>query len=176
MFIRGVVPDSAYVAELGYFADGVWCFLAQSPPARTPPELRADDMPVAFATIRADASLREMRRVLAGFARPGESLADTAARIEAAARDDADWPPAQLHALAQIVGEKCGGAPCPSGDRGDGGVAAPALPRVPDESRVRRRLAEAGVVAAQLRATPVQEESVALADGCGSPGGEFQRE
>ena len=95
--------DCAYFAELGFFSNGVWCFRARSAVTRTPPDAVGGEGPESFATIPARASLRRMRDLLASSAVPGEGIARTAARIQAAARKQGEWTEEQQHLLEQIL-------------------------------------------------------------------------
>ena len=104
VFIPVRSPDCGYVAELGFFSEGVWCFLAHSGVARTPPELPSADAPPIFATIPAHLSLAKMRALLSGSALPGESLAMTAARLQNDARNHGEWTPDHERLLAEILG------------------------------------------------------------------------
>lgn len=103
-FIPAQSADSGYLAELGFFAGEIWCFLARSGIARTPPALPSADAPAIFATIPARLSLGKMCDLLAKFALPGESLAITAARLQNDARHHGDWTPEHEHLLAEILG------------------------------------------------------------------------
>jgi hypothetical protein len=109
-FIPAQSPDSGYSAELGFFTGDVWCFLARSGNTRTPPELPAARETVVFATIPARISLGKFRDALAHSALPGESLAATAARIQADARRHGEWTPEHERLLAEILGEKTASA------------------------------------------------------------------
>jgi hypothetical protein len=109
-FIPAQVSDGGYFAELGFFAGKVWCFLARSGNTRTPPELPGAETPPQFATIPAAVSLGKIGDVLAQSALPGESLATTAARIQADARQHRDWTPEHELLLAAILGEDAAGA------------------------------------------------------------------
>ena len=110
VFIPEQSPDSGYVAELGFFASGVWCFLARSGETRTPPELSAARESVIFATIPARISLEKFRDALSSSMRPGESLAATAARIQTDARQHGGWTEEHERLLAEILGEDVAGA------------------------------------------------------------------
>ncbi len=108
-FIPVPSPDTGYFAELGFFAGNIWCFLARSGIARTPPEHPSADTPAIFATIPASISLGKMGDLLADSALPEESLATTAARLQNDARDyDArhhgEWTPEHECLLAEILG------------------------------------------------------------------------
>ena len=104
VFIPAPSPDRGYFAELGFFKADIWCFLARSGTARTPPELPAEDAPPVFATIPAQLSLGKMRDLLAASALPGESLAMTAARLQNDARNHGEWTPEHERLLAEILG------------------------------------------------------------------------
>lgn len=110
VFIPAQSPDSGYSAELGFFANDIWCFLARSGNTRTPPELPAAHDAVVFATIPACISLGKFRDALASSARPGESLAATAARIQADARRHGEWTPEHARLLTEILGENAADA------------------------------------------------------------------
>lgn len=116
-FIPVQSPDSGYFCELGFYAGKTWCFIARSGVAHTPPEIPPEDAPVLFATIPAQISLAQMRRVLSASARPGESLAVTAARIQGDAREHGEWTPEHECLLAEILGVRAsatGGSPASS--------------------------------------------------------------
>ncbi len=110
VFIPAQSPDSDYSTELGFFSADVWCFLARSGVARTPPEFPDAHDPVVFATIPARISLGKFRDALASSALPGESLAATAARIQADARRHGEWTPEHELLLAAILGENAASA------------------------------------------------------------------
>jgi hypothetical protein len=105
LFLTGQAPESAYMAEVGFFTADVWCFVAHSEIVRTPPELRDEEGAAIFATIPPDIGLQELRRLLADSALPGEPLAMTAARLERDARRDGHWTPERQRLLAQLLGE-----------------------------------------------------------------------
>jgi hypothetical protein len=141
-FIHAGVADAGYYAELGFYSNHVWCFLARSKNTRTPPELPATDAPVAFVTIPATVSLGKMRDLLARSALAGESLASTAARIQADARASDDWTAEHEHLLTEFLGEASG----PD-------LASPAS----SSTLVRRKLAVAAKVAAPMPPIPAPE-------------------
>ena len=116
VFIPAQSPDSVYSAELGFFSGDVWCFLARSGGTRTPPELSDARESVVFATIPARISLGKFREALASSALPGESLAATAARIQADARRHGEWTPEHERLLAEILGENAASAGTTSPD------------------------------------------------------------
>jgi hypothetical protein len=105
VFIPAQSPDSAYFAELGFFASDVWCFLARSGITRTPPELSAARESVIFATIPARIGLGKLRDTLAPASLPGERLAAAAARIQRAARLHGVCSPEQERLLGEMLGE-----------------------------------------------------------------------
>jgi len=141
-FAHVCAADAVYFAELGFFSRNVWCFLARSGTTRTPPELPATETPVAFATIPATVSLRKMRELLSDSALSGEGVATTAARIQADARECADWTPERESLLGQILGATT--VP---------GSVAPAR----SSTVARRKLAAAAKVAAPTPAIAVPE-------------------
>jgi hypothetical protein len=159
-FVAAPAPDRGYFAELGFFEDGIWCFLARSGNTRTPPELPGMEAPPAFATIPAGVSLKKMSDVLAHSALPGESLATTAARIQADARRLHDWTPEHERLLAAILGEDVAGA-----------TICPENPLTLAE-RIEHKLDAAGKAAAPMPPIPApQPESARLSDGASSPSG-----
>ena len=109
VFIPAQSPDSGYSAELGFFSGGIWCFLARSGSTLTPPEISATHGPAVFATIPARISLGKFRDALAHSALPDESVAMTAARIQAEARRHGEWTPEHERLLAEILGENAAG-------------------------------------------------------------------
>ncbi len=113
-FITAPAPDRGYFAELGFFEDATWCFLAHSGNTRTPPELPGTETPATFVTIPAAVSLEKIAHVLAHVALPGESLAATTARIQEDARLHRDWTPEHERLLAEIFGENTASAVAPS--------------------------------------------------------------
>lgn len=147
-------PDCGYFAELGFFSRGVWCFLARSGNTRTPPEAVADADPAQFATIPARVTLDAMRRRLASSALPGEGIAQTAARVQASARQRQEWTDEEAHLLATLLGEERGLSPA-------SGPSSADLAR-----RLARRLAAAGEAAAQ----PGEIPGAWGGEGAGSPG------
>lgn len=141
-FAHAGAADATYFAELGFFSNDIWCFLARSGKTRTPPELPTTDAPVTFATIPAAVSLGKMRDLLANSALAGESLASTAARIQTDAREIDHWSGEHEHLLTQILGETTGpdlGSPASSA------------------TLVRRKLAAAAKVAAPLPPIPAPQ-------------------
>ena len=103
LFIPAESADSGYVAELGFFAGDIWCFLARSGVSRTPPELPGTVASPVFATIPAHVGLEKMRDLVADSALPGESPAVTAARIQSDARMQDEWTPGHERLLAEIL-------------------------------------------------------------------------
>ena len=142
LFIPAQPPDSACIAELGFFSGGIWCFIARSGNTRTPPELSAAPAPVAFAMIPARISLGELRDALASSALPDESLAATAARIQADARQHGEWTPEHECLLAEILGENAARAAAASPE-------SPTLTR-----RIQQKLEAAAKAAAPIEPTP----------------------
>jgi hypothetical protein len=141
VFTPAQSPDSGYFAELGFFTAGVWCFLARSGKTRTPPELAAARDAVVFATIPARISLEKFRDALAGSMRPGESLAATAARIQADARQHGGWTEEHERLLAEILGEDVAGA-------------APSASSLTLTQRIRHKLHAAAIAAAPYAPIP----------------------
>jgi len=141
-FMHAGAADAGYYTELGFYSNQVWCFLARSKNTRTPPELPATDAPLAFATIPAAVSLGKMRDLVANSARVGESLACTAARIQAEARASDHWTAEHEHLLAEILGEATG----PD-------LASPAS----SSTLVHRKLAIAAKVGAPMPPIPTPE-------------------
>ena len=94
--------DCVYFAELGFFSNGVWCFMARSSVARTPPDAISDEGPESFATIPARVSFQRMRELLALSAVPGEGIARTAARIQSAAQAQGEWTKEQQQLLEKF--------------------------------------------------------------------------
>ncbi|MEQ1853928.1 MAG: DUF4912 domain-containing protein [Chthoniobacteraceae bacterium] len=105
-FIPVSQPDSGYFAELGFFSNDVWCFIARSRGTRTPPEAASGDALEFFATIPARLSLRRLRELLAAAAVPGEEVAETASRVQSAAQAQGDWTEVQERMLAHILFEE----------------------------------------------------------------------
>lgn len=103
-FIPGQCPATSYFAELGFYEGGIWCFIARSGRAHTPPEISPGDPPAIFATIPANVSLAKLRQVLAASALPDECLATTAARIQGDARTHGEWTDEHERLLAEILG------------------------------------------------------------------------
>ncbi len=103
-FLPVASPGTGYFAELGFYSDDIWCFLARSEAAHTPPETPATPEPPVFATIPSRISLEKFRTALAHTALHGESLAMTAARIQSAAQRHGDWTPEHERLLAEILG------------------------------------------------------------------------
>ncbi len=103
-FIPGASPGTGYFAELGFFEGDIWCFLARSEAARTPPETPATPEPAVFATIPSRISLEKFRAALASSALPRESLAMTAARVQNDAQRHGEWTPEHERLLAEILG------------------------------------------------------------------------
>lgn len=94
--------DCGYTAELGFFTSGAWAFLARSGATRTPPVDAEDMFTAPPAKIPARLSLAEMRALMAGQSQPGESTAQTAARVQDAVR----WTPEQERMLEKLLAEE----------------------------------------------------------------------
>lgn len=103
-FLPVASPGTGYFAELGFYSGDIWCFLARSEAAHTPPETPAAPAPAVFATIPSLISLEKFRAALAHTALPGESLAMTAARIQSDAQRHGEWTPEHERLLAEILG------------------------------------------------------------------------
>ncbi len=59
IYLPANLPESTYSAELGFYAKGrVWCFIARSSPAHTPPADIAPPAPIQRATIPANVPLQ----------------------------------------------------------------------------------------------------------------------
>lgn len=98
--------DCGYMAELGFFTSGTWAFLARSGTARTPPVDADDTFTTSPATIPARLSLTEMRALMAGQSQPGESTAQTAARVQDSARRAVRWTPEQEGMLEKLLADE----------------------------------------------------------------------
>ena len=145
-FVTVSVPDSDYVAELGFFSKGVWCFIARSGDTRTPPKAAIADGEEQFATIPPSVSLRELRSLLGSSTEPGEEMAQAAARVQSAGRTHPVWTVEQERLLSQILAEEMG--------RNSGESANSATLT----QRVRHRLAAATVAAAPTGPLPSMDE------------------
>jgi len=154
LFVPVSQPHCGYIAELGFFSKGVWCFLARSANTRTPPEVVVDDDKEQFATIPAKVTLGEIRNLLATSALPGEGIAETASRVQATAREEGLWTAEQEHLLAQLLGEESAHASAT-------GASSDDLTR-----RLRRRLITAKEAAARSEEIPELWGEA----GIGSPG------
>ncbi len=166
VFIPGCSPDSAYFAELGFYACDVWCFFVRSGEIRTPPELAGMGEPALFATLPARLSLGRMREVLAQSGLPGENLAEIAARIQDGARESESWTVEQTRHFAEILGV----------DAEDSGQATDAADLA---RRIRRKLDTAAGASASCGAIPAPAscavESSPAAGWPTSPGAETSR-
>ena len=161
VFISGQSPDSTYSAELGFFASGIWCFLARSGETRTPPEIAEAREAVVFATIPARISLEKFRDALSSSVRPGESLAATAARIQTDARQHGGWTPENERLLAEILGEDAAAA---------GASSANSLTLT---RRIQQKLAAGAKAAAPFAPIPAPETGGAVSSPSSSwPAGE----
>ena len=109
-FIPVASPGTGYFAELGFYSGDIWCFLARSGDAHTPPETPAAPEPAVFATIPSRISLEKIRAALAHTALPGESLMMTAARIQSDAQRHGEWTPEHERLLAEILGANAANA------------------------------------------------------------------
>jgi len=158
-FIPVSTPDCGYFAELGFFAEGVWCFLARSGIARTPPKSAAINGGEVFATIPPKVSLRELQTVLGPSAAHGEDVAQTAARVQSSARAQTEWTREQEELLAKILAEEMERK---SAEPANSATLA---------SRVRQRLAAAEEAAAPGGPMPPMPEETAP----GSPGSHWPR-
>ena len=105
-FVTVSLPDSDYVAELGFFSKAVWCFIARSEGTHTPPKSAVADGAELLATIPPSVSLRELRNLLASSTQPGEGMAQAAARAQSAARVQTEWTAERERLLSQILGEE----------------------------------------------------------------------
>lgn len=148
-FVTVSLPDSDYVAELGFFSKDVWCFIARSGNTRTPPKSAIADGAEFFATIPPSVSLRELRDLLASSAEPGEEVAQAAARVQSAARVQTEWTAAQERLLSQILAEEM--------EKISGGSANSATLT----QRVRHRLAAAAEAAAPTGPLPSMDTGAA---------------
>ncbi len=99
-------PDCGYTAELGFYTMGTWAFLARSGATRTPPVDTDDTFTAPPSKIPARLSLAEMRALMAGQSQPGESNAQTAARVQDAARRAVRWTPEQERMLEKLLIEE----------------------------------------------------------------------
>ena len=158
-FIPVSRPDCGYFAELGFFADGVWCFIARSGDARTPPKIAAAEGEELFATIPPKVSLRDLRDLLAASTQPGEEMAQAAARVQSDARAQGEWTEEQERLLAKIIAEEM--------EKDPGGSASSATLT----QRIRRRLAAAQAASAPGGPMPPMQEEAAP----GSPGSNWPR-
>jgi hypothetical protein len=147
--------DSVYFAELGFFSNNVWCFIARSRSTRTPPEAVSEEGLEFFATIPARLSLLRLRELLASAAVPGEELAQTAARVQTAAQAQGEWTPEQEKMLAHILAEEMEKSPVDPGSS------------VSLAQRIRRRLVAAEEAAAP--AGPLPEMPAEAAPGSNWP-------
>lgn len=125
--------DCGYSAELGFYTMGAWAFLAHSGTTRTPPVDADDTFAAPMATIPARLSLAEMRALMAGQSQPGESTAQTAARVQDSARRAVRWTPEQERMLVKLLAEESKGS-----KRTKREIA----------KRIRKKLAERGEAAA----------------------------
>jgi hypothetical protein len=103
-FLPVASPGTGYFVELGFFEGDIWCFLARSEVAHTPPEKPVAPAPAVFVTIPSLLSLKKFRAALAHTALPGESLAMTAARIQSHAQRHGEWTSEHERLLAEILG------------------------------------------------------------------------
>lgn len=98
--------DCNYTAELGFFTMGTWAFLARSGMTRTPPVDADETFTTPPSKIPARLSLAEMRALMAGQSQPGESTAQTAARLQDAVQRAVHWTPEQERMLEQLLAEE----------------------------------------------------------------------
>ena len=101
--------DCNYTAELGFFTMGSWAFLARSGATRTPPVDADEIFTIPPATIPARLSLTEMRALMAGQSQPGESTAQTAARVQDSAHRTVRWTPEQERMLEKLLADEAKG-------------------------------------------------------------------
>ncbi len=157
-FVPVANSDRGYFAEVGFFAGQIWCFLARSGIARTPPALAEKTFPPQFATIPAQVALSTWRELLAPAALPDESPAATAARLQSDARQHDLQPLDRMHLLAEILGTN------------DPAPASPPVQSPTLRQKVRRKLA-----ATAGAATPGAEISLpARAPSPASSGSQFR--
>lgn len=102
-FIPVANADSAYFAELGYYAGETWCFLVRSNVAQTPPAIVSVETVATIVTLPSTADPSQMPEALVGFAHPQESPAMTVARIKKDARETHDVPPERRELLTKIL-------------------------------------------------------------------------
>ena len=148
-FVTVTRPDSVYFAELGFFSEAVWCFIARSGETRTPPKAAFDDGAQHFATIPPSVSLRELRGLLASSTEAGEAMAHAAARVQSAGRIQAEWTAEQECLLSQILAEEMEKI---SGDSANSATLT---------QRIRHRLAAASAAAADTGPLPALDEGAA---------------
>jgi hypothetical protein len=82
-------PDTHFIAQLGYYRNGIFEVMARSSEVTTPRDDLSPNTDASFVTIPFHLSFQELYQLISNEARPGEELADTLARLE---RSDFELP------------------------------------------------------------------------------------
>jgi len=82
-------PDTQFVAQLGYYRNGVFEVIARSAEVRTPRDDLSPNTDTRFVTIPFHLSFQELYELITGQVQPGEELAEALARLE---RANFDFP------------------------------------------------------------------------------------
>ncbi len=77
-------PDTQFVAQLGYYRNGVFEVIARSSEVRTPRDDLSPNTDARFVTIPFHLSFQELYQIISGQVQPGEELAEALARLEKA--------------------------------------------------------------------------------------------
>ena len=106
------LPDTAYIAELGFFEkSGAWHQITQSDSATTPPDALAEDAAADFATVPAHLAFERLLELVSEHMHEGESLLQAVSRITGEGRQIAfsagkapGWTDQQRALLAALLG------------------------------------------------------------------------
>lgn len=107
------LPDTDYVAEVGYFdQEGTWRRIAVSPVAHTPPDaLAAESHDVDFATVPAHLTFERLLELVQERMAEGETLIAALARVASEGRIEfrpgsmPSWTDQQKRLLAALLGD-----------------------------------------------------------------------
>lgn len=106
------LPDTDYVAEVGYFdQEGAWRRIAVSPVAHTPPDALAESNDVDFATVPAHLTFERLLELVQERMAEGETLIAALARVAGEGRIEfrpgamPTWTDQQKRLLAALLGD-----------------------------------------------------------------------
>jgi hypothetical protein len=82
-------PNTHFIAQLGYYRDGIFEVIARSSEVQTPRDDLSPNTDTRFVTIPFHLSFQELYQLISSEVQPGEELADALARLE---KSDFEFP------------------------------------------------------------------------------------